>query len=585
MRTRIKLHFKKVIMRAHLRLDLPTYSNAANRPNIKGSRTWNVFHDLVRSAAVVSSLLSHIALILELARGERGGSFFAAICVAKPIYMYITKDDMWSNKFIAYATNPNFLRSRDLLSLAIEQKYKQEVLSGSLEGYIINEFDKAHTALKGTSDEFPTEAYRASRSPFVVICTSLLGDLPLMYCAVNAIMSPETLSISALAIHQQTVVSIHSAITRITQQGSSINKNLNHIKSLYDGLNVRNSIPDGTFSYPDCESPKKKGMAISVRDVSFRYPGPSDTRFALKNVSFDIPASSLVVIVGANGSGKSSLVNLLTRLHYPTSGTILVDGKPMDEYRSRDLRRAIALLTQDHVLFPVSVGENIAIGDPDCEDGPEKMERIQAAARLGGAAEVIRKLDQGLEEMTEREETLCSSPFPLPPGPLKEIAGRVERYTEFSGGEVQRLVASRTFMRISSGKVKLVVADEPTSAMDPEGEYELFKALRKVQDGMTMIFITHRFGHLTKHADLILCLKDGELIELGTHRELIARDGEYSKLFNIQASAFAEDILLVTAPSTLNITKDLLPVPELDFSVPRSRSTFAFECNFYSELD
>lgn len=115
-------------------------------------------------------------------------------------------------------------------------------------------------------------------------------------------------------------------------------------------------------------------------------------------------------------------------------------------------------------------------------------------------------------------------------------------------------------MRISSGNMRLVVADEPTSAMDPEGEFELFEALRKVREGTTMIFITHRFGHLTKHADLILCaeslfdnlrenvdryiflrcMKEGELVESGTHRELIAKEGEYHKLYNIQASAFRE---------------------------------------------
>lgn len=256
-------------------------------------------------------------------------------------------------------------------------------------------------------------------------------------------------------------------------------------------------------------------------DVSFRYPKSSDTRIALKNISFDIPASSLVVIVGANGSGKSSLVNLLTNLHYPTSGTILIDDKPMNEYRSQDLRKSMALLTQDHILFPLSIGENIAIGDPECGEDPAKLKRIQAAARLGGAREVIEKLDHGLEELPQREQALYSSQFPLPPGPLRDISDKVEKHPEFSGkksepllcleieigivgGEVQRLVASRTFMRISSAKIRLVVADEPTSAMDPEGEFELFEALRKVQEGMTMIFITHRFGHLTKHADHIL---------------------------------------------------------------------------------
>jgi ABC-type multidrug transport system fused ATPase/permease subunit len=93
-------------------------------------------------------------------------------------------------------------------------------------------------------------------------------------------------------------------------------------------------------------------------------------------------------------------------------------------------------------------------------------------------------------------------------------------------------------MRISTGAVRMVVVDEPSSAMDPAGEYELFKRLREARQGKTMIFITHRFGHLTKHADVILCMKDGRLVEQGTHAELVAMKGEYYDLYNVQAQAF-----------------------------------------------
>lgn len=154
---------------------------------------------------------------------------------------------------------------------------------------------------------------------------------------------------------------------------------------------------------------------------------------ALRNVSFDLPASSLVVIVGSNGSGKSSLVKLLANLHHPTSGTILIDGKPSTEYRSQDLRQATALLTQDHLLFPFTISENIAVGDPECSDEPDRMDRVRKAAERGGATEVINKLDHGFDEMTSRAQSVYYSQYPLPPGPLKDIVDKVEKYTNFSG--------------------------------------------------------------------------------------------------------------------------------------------------------
>jgi len=127
-----------------------------------------------------------------------------------------------------------------------------------------------------------------------------------------------------------------------------------------------------------------------------------------------------------------------------------------------------------------------------------------------------------------------------PDHPLQKVYDKLEKRAEVSGGQAQRLVAARTFMRIDSGDVKLVVVDEPSASMDPAGEYELFKELREAREGKTMIFITHRFGHLTKHADVILCMKEGELVEWGTHEELAAKKGEYYNLYHVQAQAFTD---------------------------------------------
>jgi ABC-type multidrug transport system fused ATPase/permease subunit len=274
------------------------------------------------------------------------------------------------------------------------------------------------------------------------------------------------------------------------------------------------------------------------------------------------------VIVGANGSGKSSLVKQLTALYAPSSGSILVDDAPIGSYRVQDLRRATACLAQDHTLFPLSIGENIGIGRPE---HVADRQLVEEAAAKGGAVGFMNNLAEGYDTVLHPVETKDWFGNPRTDGPFNKILRLLERQKDVSGpcnclfpcpslmlcsgGEKQRLVAARTFMRIATGDVRLVVVDEPSSAMDPAGEYELFRHLREARQGKTMIFITHRFGHLVKHADLILCafasrlcisllmgsfrcMKDGQLVEQGTHQGLLNLGGEYAELYNIQAQAF-----------------------------------------------
>ncbi|KAJ7666384.1 P-loop containing nucleoside triphosphate hydrolase protein [Mycena rosella] len=284
-------------------------------------------------------------------------------------------------------------------------------------------------------------------------------------------------------------------------------------------------------------------------------PGGEFKDSVLKNVSLKIPAGSLVVIVGANGSGKSTMIKLLNRLYGVDSGEILVDGVPIKNYRISDLRSVQALLTQNHKLYPLTLAENIGLG----ESAPP--------AEAGSSTEVIGKLKDEVRTVLEPIKTARGTYLDKDKhSKLKSILEGLEVKAEvsgthltrshmplaqyhFQGGEKQRLVASRTFMLFMSGEILFAVADEPSSALDSKAEHRLFQRLREARAGKTLIFITHCFGHLVKHADLIIagsrvtvrrCMKDGQAVESGTHTTLMARGGEYSELYNVQAQEFSD---------------------------------------------
>jgi len=244
----------------------------------------------------------------------------------------------------------------------------------------------------------------------------------------------------------------------------------------------------------------------------------------------------MVVIVGINGSGKSSAIKLFNRLYDPTEGEILVDGLPLSSYKLKDVRRAMAILRQDHTSYPLSLRLNVALGCPDREEPTD--EELAQALHAGGADTFVEKLPRKLDTVLDPVKLSSLRSHGETVEEIKKMVDEREKVTDVSGGESQRLAASRTFMRLGGGGIRFLAADEPTSALDPEGEYELFSRLKEQRGGKTVVFITHRFGNLTKYADSILVLKDGRLVESGNHTELIAKDGEYKRLHDVQAQAF-----------------------------------------------
>jgi subfamily B ATP-binding cassette protein MsbA len=238
---------------------------------------------------------------------------------------------------------------------------------------------------------------------------------------------------------------------------------------------------------------------VSYRNVSFRYESGKER--ALREVSLDVAAGTTVALVGQSGSGKTTLVSLLPRFYDPDHGAVLLDGRDIREYSLRDLRRQIALVGQDVVLFDDTIARNIAYGAL-AKLSPGDVERAAEAAYV---TEFAASFPQGLDTRVG------------------------ERGALLSGGQRQRIAIARALLK----DAPLLILDEATSALDTESERRVQAALAGLMRGRTTLVVAHRLSTVER-ADRIVAMREGNIVESGTHAELLARGGYYASLYNMQ---------------------------------------------------
>ncbi|MBK6390683.1 MAG: ABC transporter ATP-binding protein [Saprospiraceae bacterium] len=296
---------------------------------------------------------------------------------------------------------------------------------------------------------------------------------------------------------QNQLQNILSTFTRITESAL-------YLQDYYDFLAIEPLIMDQPGAI---QAPTTIKHGVRFDKVGFKYPGTEI--WALRNISFTLNAGEKLALVGENGSGKTTLVKLIARMYDPTEGTIYLDEVDIKKFSLATYRQMIGVIFQDFVRFNFKADENIAVGKIE---SLSEEETVISSAHLSLADAVIEKL----------------------PAKYKQMLGR--RFADgvdLSGGEWQKIALARAYMRNAS----IVILDEPTAALDARAEFEVFKRFSELTAGKTAVIISHRFSTV-RMADRILVLKNGQMLELGSHEELLAHQGLYHELFTLQAQGY-----------------------------------------------
>jgi ABC-type multidrug transport system fused ATPase/permease subunit len=304
---------------------------------------------------------------------------------------------------------------------------------------------------------------------------------------------------------------VMSYIAMVYRPLEAISTTIGSLQDQYASLDIAYRLldeqPDLTDRPHAREIARSRGRVV-FDNVSFSYSGRRDT---LKQISFEAAAGRVVALVGPTGAGKTTVVSLIPRFYDPAAGRILLDGRDIRDYRLRSLRAQISLVLQDPLLFAGTIADNIRYGRLEATQA-----EIEEAARNANAHEFLMAL----------------------PRKYETVVG--ERGVQLSSGERQRICVARAFLR----DAPILILDEPTSSIDSKTEAVILDALDRLMVGRTTFLVAHRLSTI-RHADLILVLNRGELVEQGTHDELMARGGLYQQLAGFQSGAAKGRLTLV----------------------------------------
>lgn len=339
------------------------------------------------------------------------------------------------------------------------------------------------------------------------VISSLSVFLAVQVMIIYRYLVHHTYSFGVLTTVMNAANGLDSCLSNIVWAGARMNENGAFIENFREFLSYQPKMEEKA----DGICPKEGGHDLELKNVSFTYAGAKKP--VLNHISMQIAAGEKIALVGHNGAGKSTLVKLLMRLYDASEGEILLDGINIKEYNAKSYRSQFGTIFQDFKIFAATVTENVLL-KPVTGRADEK--RAIEALKESGIYEKIRQLPKGMNSVLTKEFD--------------------EDGILMSGGESQKLAIARVFAKDSS----IAILDEPSSALDPISEYEVFENMMKACEGKTVIFVSHRLSSATL-ADRVYMLENGEIIEQGSHKELMEQSGKYAEMFLKQAEKYREE--------------------------------------------
>jgi ATP-binding cassette, subfamily B, bacterial len=463
-------------------------------------------HDRSRSGDLITRVTSDIEAVQDFINSALLGMVVNVMTLVGMIGVMFYLD--WRFTLIALSVSPvlffvvyHFTRRIKKASRAVRQKegellsIVEEVLTSirvvqafTREDYEQKRFDSE--SLANVEAGLQARAIKATLAPVVEVIVAIGTCLVLGYGARLALGGK--LSAGVLIVFLLYLGKMYKPMRDLSKMTDTVSKAVVGFERIKEVLEMDSAIRDVRGAK---RAPKFKGR-ITFDRVTFSY----GEKEVLKHVSFDIKPGQVAAIVGPSGTGKTTLVSLIPRFYDPLAGKICIDGTDIRQYKLKSLRDQISFVLQDTLLFRATIWQNIAYGRPDASPAD-----IRRAAELADASEFIDAMPDGYDTMVG------------------------ERGVTLSGGQRQRIAIARAIIR----DTPILVLDEPTSGLDSAAEQSVIAALDTLMKGRTSVVIAHHLNSI-RHADVIFVIKDAELVEQGSHEELLKQDGVYAELHKLQ---------------------------------------------------